>query len=156
MSARSGITNSIIEELKTALVGSGNYVTNLYTNIGNQSKTFDNINDFPYISVTPGPETREYQPSMQTLADLTVYIRVYVQNNDDPQGELEEIISDLETFIDTHQKISYNISIPGGSEKTFNTYLAEITRITTDEGLLAPFGMAEVAVTVQYEKTRLM
>lgn len=156
MSARSGIVKSYVQGLKDALTGSGHYVTNIYGNVGNQSKTFDNINDFPYVSVTPGPEARDYQPSMQTLADLTVYIRVYVRNNDDPQAELEEIISDLETFIDTHQKISYNISIPGGSEKTFTTYLSEITRITTDEGLLAPFGMAEVAVTVQYEKTRLM
>lgn len=155
MSARSGITSAMREGIKTALNGTGNYVNNIYGNVGNQSKHFDNINDFPYISVTPGPETRDDLPSRQTLADLTVYIRVYVQNQDDPQAELEGIISDLETFIDTNQKISYNIVIPSGT-KEGKTYQLGVSSITTDEGLLSPFGIAEIAIAVSYERTRLM
>lgn len=155
MSARAGIANAIVEKLKTELNGTGLYVNNLYTNIGNQAKHFDNIQDFPYISVTPGPEQREYQPSRHTWATLTVYIRVYVRNEDAPQAELESLISDLENFIDTNQKISYNVVIPSGTDSR-STVDSGITSITTDEGLLAPFGIAELAVDIRYERTRLM
>ena len=155
MSARSGIVNALVDKLKNELNGTGNFVTNIFTNVGKQSKTFENINDFPYISITPGPEQREYQPSQITWADLTIYFRIYVNNNDDPQAELEQIISDLETFVDINQKISYNVTVPSGVEER-KTVVWSITSITTDEGLLAPYGLAEVQVSVRYERERLI
>lgn len=156
MSARSGITNAMVEKIKLKLDGSDPlYVNNIYGNVGNQAKHFDNIQDFPYVSVTPGPEEREYQPSRHTWATLTLYIRIYVKNEDDPQAQLESLIADLENFIDTNQKISYNVVIPSGTEAR-TTVDSGITSITTDEGLLSPFGIAELAVSVRYEKTRLM
>lgn len=155
MSARAGITKAIKDKLSTVMNGTGNYVTNLYTNVGNASKHFDNIPDYPYVSVTPGPEQRDAQPSRQTIAELTVYIRVYVKNAEDPQHELEDIIADLETFIDINQRIVYNVTTPEG-EKSHHTMDGNIISITTDEGLLSPFGAAEIAVNIRYEKTRLM
>lgn len=155
MSARSGITKRMTELLAEKLVGEGLYVSNLYGNVGNKAKLFDNIQDFPYVSVTPGPEDRDYLPSRQTMSTLRVYIRIYVKNEDSAQEELEQIISDLETFIDTNQRIVYNVSTPEGSRQG-ETIDCTIVSIATDEGLLAPFGAGEIAVSVRYEKTRLM
>lgn len=155
MSARSGITSKLAETAKNSIIGEGVYHTNLYGNVGNNAKTFDKIQDFPYVSISPGPESRDYNPSRQTMATLTVYIRVYVKNEDDAQKELEDIISDLETFVDMNQRIVYNVRTPGGTSQA-ETIDCNIQSITTDEGLLAPFGAAEIAVAIRYEKTRLM
>ena len=155
MSARSAITKKLAEEVSSKLNGTGYYQTNLYGNCGNSSKLFEQIQDFPYVSITPGPEDRREEPSRQTFADLTVYFRVYVKSEEEAQEELEAIISDLETFIDTHQRIRYNYVI--GEETLENeTIQCNIAAIKTDEGLLAPYGAGEIAVNIQYEKTRLM
>lgn len=153
MSARSGIPTAIVEKLKQDIVAVSPYVNNLHGNVSNVAKHFDSINDFPYISVSPGPEQREYLPSNQTWAELTIYIRVYVQNNEDPQAELESIISDIETFIDKNQRIMYNITTSNGLE-TRETVDMSITAIATDEGLLSPFGAGEIVVNTRYEKIR--
>lgn len=153
MSARSGITKAIAERIALELNGTGNYLNNIFGNVSNESKHFDNIQDFPYISVTPGPEQREYLPSNFTWATLTVYIRVYVHTPEDPQAHLETLISDLETFVDKFQKIPYNVNIPSGVESR-NTVDSSIMSIATDEGLLSPYGAGEIALNIRYEKLR--
>lgn len=153
MSARSGIVKAFAANLKNDIRGTDPYVSNLFGNVTNESVHFDSINDFPFISVTPGPETRENLPSYQTWGFLTVYFRIYVSNQDDAQGELESIISDLENFIDNYRRMSYNVITPSGTESREITD-SEISSISTDEGLLAPKAVGEVSVLVRYEKTR--
>ncbi len=153
MSARSGIVKAFANELSDALVGSGGYMTNLYRNVSNKVYHFEDVPDYPYVSVTPGPERRDNLPSSQVWAYLTVYFRIYVRNEDDPQGELEKIISDLEIFIDNTRLLAYNVNTPGGVE-THTITDSNIQSITTDEGLLAPNGFGEIAVTIRYEKSR--
>ena len=155
MSARSGIVKELANKMAADIDGTGVYVTNLYGNVGNQAKLFENIQDFPYVSITPGPETREYLPSRQTMAELTVYIRIYVKSEEETLEQLENIIADLENFIDTNQRISYNVNTIEGPTQG-ETIDGNVVSITTDEGLLAPFGAAELAVSIRYEKTRLM
>lgn len=153
MSARSGIVKAMAAEVSTLLNGTGDYVTNVYGNVTNKVVHFDDIQDFPYISITPGPESREDMPSNFSWANLTVYLRIYVDNNDDAQGELENLISDIETFADTHLRLSYDVTTPLGLE-TRNTVTNNIITITTDEGLLDPNALGEVVLEVQYEKIR--
>lgn len=152
MSARSGIVKSYASELLNSFTGVGGYLTNLYNaNVSTKVYHFDSVPDFPFISVTPGPETRENLPSLQVWGYLTVYFRIYVRNEDDPQGELEQIIADLEKFIDNKRLLTYNINTPSGQVSRTITD-CNIQSITTDEGLLAPNGFGEVTVTIRYEK----
>lgn len=153
MSARSGIVKSFVSAIKTELNGQDPYVSNIYGNATNRTVHFDAINDFPFISITPGPESRDNLPSYQTWGFLTVYFRIYVSNEDDSQGELESLISDLEIFIDKYRRLSYNVITPSGT-KSFEITDSEITSISTDEGLLAPKAVGEVTVLVRYEKNR--
>lgn len=155
MSARAGIVSAIVDKLKQDVNGTGDYVLDLQGNVSNETKHFEKINDFPHVSVTPGPEYRDYLPSRQTFAELTVYFRIYVKQEEEAQLMLEQIISDLETFIDINQKISYNVVRPTGTEQ-HRTVDSGITTIRTDEGVLSPFGIGEIAVTIKYERTRLM
>jgi|TARA_B110000908_G_scaffold169267_1_gene226035 hypothetical protein len=153
MSARSGIAKGLASVIGTSLNGTGIYVNNIYENVTNKVVHFDDIQDFPYISVTPGPESREDMPSNFTWATITMYIRIYVENNEDAQGELESLISDIENVVDTHLNLSYNVTTSQGLEIR-NTVDNSIITITTDEGLLDPNALGEVVLEVRYEKIR--
>lgn len=153
MSARSGIVKAYAELISNALNGTGMYVNNIYNNVTNKVMHLDSIQSYPMISVTPGPESREDMPSNFTWAKLTVFIRIYVEDQDDAQGKLESIISDIETFVDTHLNLSYNVNTPNGIE-TKETVDNSIVSITTDEGLLDPNAMGEIVLDVRYEKIR--
>lgn len=153
MSARSGIAKAIADKMITDIDGTGLYVNNLYGNVSSKVKHFEDINDYPYVTVTPGPEYREDEPSLHTWAKLELYIRIFVENEEDAQGELESIISDIETFVDNNLNISYNITTINGLENR-TTVTNTILSISTDEGLLDPKAVGEVVLTVLYEKLR--
>lgn len=153
MSARSGIVKAMAEGLAAKLTGKEGYINNVYGNVTNKVLHFDDITDFPYISVTPGPETREDMPSNLSWGHLTVFIRLYVENADDAQGELESLVSDIETYVDTHLSQEYNAVTPTGVVLR-ETVTNSIVAITTDEGLLDPNALGEVVLDVQYEKVR--
>lgn len=153
MSARSGVCKAFVEEIKLKLNGTGEYLTNMYGSVSNKTTHFDMVQNFPFISVTPGPENRDEMPSRFTMADLVLYFRILVKNPDDAQGELETIISDLETLIEENNSIQYNYRTPAGN-MVGRTISADITNITTDEGLLDPHAMGEIVVLIKYQRTR--
>ena len=153
MSDRAGITTAYADKIKALLDATGIYVNNVYDNVDTKVTHFDGVLSFPYISVTPGPETRDDMPSNFSWSNLTMYIRIYVRNTDDAQGELESLITDIENVLDTNLNISYNVTTFQGvvaRETATNT----ITTITTDEGILDPDALGEIVVNVQYEKLR--
>ena len=155
MSARSGIAKAMAELIASELDGTqpDKYVNNIYGQTSNKVTHFDNIYSFPYITTTPGPETRENLPSHFTWAELTLYIRIYVENEEDAQGELESLITDLENIVDTHLNLSYNVTTSTGSVSRTTTD-NNILTITTDEGLLDPNALGEIVLGVRYEKQR--
>ena len=153
MSARSGIVKAMAKGIAESLDGTGDYVNNIYGNVTNKTTHFESINSFPYISVTPGNESREDMPSNFSWGSLVVHIRLYVENTEDAQGELESLISDIENYLDTHLNLSYNVSTSRGVQ-IHETVDNTITAISTDEGLLDPNALGEVALIVRYEKTR--
>lgn len=153
MSARSAIPKAYVNKLKQELTGTGSFITNIYGNVYDRMMHFQDIQNFPTITVTPGPEQREDMPSNFTLCTLEVAVRIYVLNQDNAQGELEKVIGDLEKFFDNNLDIEYNLEMNNGSisRKTIsNTILS----ITTDEGLLSPQGVGEILLSVEYEKIR--
>ena len=153
MSARAGIPKALADAAATLINGTGLYVNNIYGQSGNEVKHFDDINNLPYVSFTPGPEVREDQPSNVSIASLTVYIRIYVEDNNDVQAKLESLISDVETLVDTNLRLAYDSVTPSGVV-TRNTITNNIVDIRTDEGLLQPQGLGELQLVVQYEKIR--
>ena len=153
MSARSGIVKAMAENIASEFKGSGGYINNVYGNVTNRVMHFDDINDFPYISVTPGREIRDDMPSNISWGTLTVYIRMYVENADDAQGELESLVTDVENFLDLNLQMEYKDTTPSGVEVR-STITNRILAIDTDEGLLDPNALGEVVLEVQYEKIR--
>lgn len=153
-SARSAIPKAMATKLKSELNGQAPYITNIYNNVITKVTHFDAIQNYPTISITPGPETREDMPSNFTLCYVDLYIRVYVQDQNDAQGQLETIIADIETFVDNNLSLEYTVDAPSGGTTTDTTISNSIVSISTDEGLLDPLALGELILTVQYKKIR--
>lgn len=140
MSKRASICKALAEKLKT-IDGTGVYKTNIYSNAFPFLKFWDEVQNFPSIYMSPGPEYREYLPGDFKWAFLSVSLKVYC-NGEDSTTQLEQLLEDIETCIDINRVLEYS---PG-----METTEILITSIVTDEGLLAPYAVGEINVQIRY------
>ena len=139
--ARSAITNAVITELKK-IDGTGDYSVDFANNVTNKLIFWDEVNDFPFVSVVPGNETREYHSGGFKWGHLGINIRAYV-HGEEPLDELEKVLYEIETQLDADQTITYDTG------KT--TEQITVLSIATDEGLLAPYGVGEITCEIRYQ-----
>lgn len=152
MSRRTSISKGLVERIKTELDGTKTdlYYTNMYGNVSEKVYKFEEISEFPYIGVQAGTETFEYQPSGQKWNFLGMSLFIYVKGEEDAQEQLETIIEDLKTIIDSEYEIPYTITKPDGSTLDATATDARMNSVDTDEGIFAPFGFAEIQITIRY------
>lgn len=142
-SARSSIVKALAEKFKV-IDGSAPYKTNIYNNSFPKLEFWDSVSDFPCIYMSAGTETRDYLPGNFKWGFLGISIKVYVRS-EEAATELENLIDDIETVLDANRTLVYNPDIAGAE-----TVEILINSIVTDEGLLDPYGVGEVNITVQY------
>ena len=140
MSARSKIADSIVTLLKE-IDGSTGWQSDLFGNAYNKLRFWDEVDDMPSVFVNTGAEAREYLPGGFKWGYLTITIRIYVQD-EEAETRLEEILEDIETIVDNNGTMEYDTG----------KYIEDmkILSISTDEGLLAPVGVAEIALQITY------
>lgn len=143
MSKRTAIVKALVEKLKT-IDGNSPNKTNLFDNAYSYLKFWDEVNDFPSVYVTPGTETREYMPSNFTWCYLGISLKLYTKG-EDAQQDLEALLDDCERVINANRVLVYD------TENNYETTEILVTSITTDEGLLAPYGVGEINIQVRYE-----
>jgi len=143
-SRRQSIVNALVTQLKT-INGSGNFLTNVFENVSPRLKFWDEVEDFPAIHLNAGSETRDYQGAGYKDRFLSVTIRMYV-NEEDAVDALDKLIEDVETVIETNSRLAYT------DKQNTTQYTQQITvvSIDTDEGVLEPYGVAEMLVEVRY------
>ena len=145
-SRRRDIANFLVGELKkidggvSTFDSSYTYQVNLFDNVFRRLKFLDEINDFPSVFLQAGTENRVYDSKGLTTSTLDIMIRVYV-HTENAVEELESTMQDIEFVI-------YNMD----TEK-YGIMDVQVASMGTDEGLLDPYGIGEVAVTVQYDVT---
>lgn len=156
MNYRTSIADALVERLKKDMDGSdpAEFFTNVYGNVSRQTYSFEQINEFPYIAVHVGTETGNYLPSAQQWVYLEIPILIYDKEKDDINMQLEKLIADVKTSIDTGGNLQYTIMKPDGSTIDSEATDMQITSVSTDEGILSPFGFAQVNVTVRYMPLR--
>lgn len=141
MSKRSSITKVLADLMNTELDGI-KYPSNIYGSAENKIKFWDEISNFPYISIVPGSEYREYMPGHFKWAYLTCIVRIYTKG-EDSDTELDQFFDDIEQVLDLNNEIIYS-----GTDKLTSITIATIT---SDEGVLKPLGIGEMTITTQYE-----
>jgi hypothetical protein len=143
MSARASITNALVDVLKD-IDGTGVYQTNIFGNVENKLRFWDELNDFPHICVVPGSESREYLPSDFKWGFLNISLKLYTKS-EEPLVELEKLLEDVENVVDSNRALIYDV------ETNSRTTEILISSIVTDEGLLAPYGVGEINLQVRYQ-----
>jgi hypothetical protein len=143
MTKRTSIVTALAEKLKV-IDGTGSYKTNLFGNSYPKLKFWDEVQDFPACYLVAGSEVRQYHPSDFTWAFLNISIKVYVKDESYPQEELENLLDDIENVINDNRILVYDTT------NNLSTTEILLQSITTDEGLLAPYGVGEINLQVRY------
>ena len=143
MSVRTSIAKALAEKLKL-INGVSPYVSNINNNAYSYLKFWDEINDYPAIYMSTGSETRDYLPGGFKWGFLGISLKIYVKG-EDPAQELEQLLEDVEKCVDANRTLAYDTG-PG-----YQTTEILINSIVTDEGLLVPYGVGEINLTVQYQ-----
>lgn len=141
-SKRSSIVKALCEKFKE-IDGTGGYNTNLFRNAFPKLKFWDEVNDFPSVYMVAGSEQREYLPSDFTWGYLGISVKVYVRAEEDAQGQLELLLEDIENCVNNNRVLPYD-------DQGNTTTEILVVSITTDEGLLHPFGVGEINLQVRY------
>jgi hypothetical protein len=145
-SRRRDIANFLVGELKkidgdvSSFDSSYTYQVNLFNNVFRRLKFLDEINDFPSAYLQAGTENRIYDSKGLTTSTLGIMIRVYV-HTENAVEELESTMQDIEFVI-------YNMDT-----EQYGIMDVQVATMSTDGGLLDPYGIGEVGVTVQYDVT---
>jgi len=145
LSRRKEITEFLVNELKNINGGSSTYdsnytySTNIANNVFRRLKFLDEINDFPTICVNAGSEARTYDTSGLITGDLTLNIRAYVK--------AENPITAAENLADDIEHIVYHL----GDKSDIGMLNMTMQSVSTDEGLVAPFGILEIDILARYQ-----
>jgi hypothetical protein len=143
MTKRTSIVTALAEKFKV-INGAAPYNSDLFENSYPKLKFWDEVQDFPSVYLVAGTETRQYHPGDFVWCFLNISVKVYVKDESYPQEELEDVLNDLETVINDNRVLVYDTT------SNLSTTEILIQSITTDEGLLAPYGVGEINLQVRY------
>ncbi len=144
--ARKMIVDAYVDELKSNINGQSPYNSNLFNNVEGHTVFIDQITQYPKVCVVAGDETREYQPDGFKWRYLQLDFRAYVEDENDPQEELALLLEDIERVIDNNDILTYDDTVSPNLKTTSSTILS----ISTDEGVLNPLAIGEIAIQVRY------
>lgn len=143
MSARSDIVKALVAAFKQ-IDGSSPYLSNIFGNCVPKHVFWDEVSDFPYMCVVDGSEQREYLPGGFKWGYLGISIKIYVKD-EESSLKLQDLMSDVEKVLDNSTRLVY------GTGEGQQTAEIRVTSLVTDEGLLAPYGIGEININVQYQ-----
>ena len=141
---RQSIVNALVVKLKL-IDGTGEYLSNVYKNVHPRLKFWDEVEEFPAIHLNAGSESREYQGGGFKDRYLSITVRIYI-NEEDSVEALDKLLEDVETSLEENSRLSYT----DRQGVTQTTQQISIISITTDEGVLDPYGVGEILVEVRY------
>ena len=130
----------IIEALVTHLADNTSI---LEANISRNYHVLDEVNDFPALTMIPQLETREHRGAGRKIATFTIQMRAYSHD-----GDGSEIINVTE---DLGEEIEDAVETFAASAREFEVIESRIISFGTDEGLFAPYGIADLEAQIAYE-----
>jgi hypothetical protein len=143
--ARKKIVDALVEQFKE-IDGNFPYNSNVFNNVHSGMVFLDEIQEYPKICVVATDETREYQPNDFKWRFLSLDVRVYVEDQDDPQESLALLLEDIERVIDNNDVLTYDDTVSPNLTTTSLT----LQGISTDEGVLKPLGIGEIQLECRY------
>ena len=143
--ARRRVTDALVKQLQL-IDGNHPFNSNVFNNVHSGMVFLDEIQEFPKVCVVAGDETREYQPNEFKWRFLSLDIRVYVEDQDEPQEVLAVLMEDIERVIDNNDVLIYDDTVSPNLTTTSLT----LQSMSTDEGVLSPLGIGELTLECRY------
>ena len=143
--ARKRISDSLVAKLNE-IDGNHPFNSNMFLNAHSGLTFLDDIQEYPKVCVIAGDETRQYQPNEFKWRFLSLSIRVYVEDQDDPQEVLTQMMEDIERVIDENDVLTYDDTVSPNLTTTSLT----LQSLSTDEGVLKPLGVGEMILECRY------
>ena len=143
--ARKKLVDALVEKIK-GIDGNFPNNSNVFNNVHSGMIFLDEIQEYPKVCVVSGDETREYQPNEFKWRFLSLDIRVYVEDQEDPQEVLALLMEDIERVIDDNDVLIYDDTVSPNLTTTSLT----LQSLSTDEGVLAPLGIGEMTIECRY------
>ena len=140
--ARKKIVDALVEKIK-GINGNHPFNSNVFNNVTGH---MDQIQEYPKVCVVAGDEAREYQPNEFKWRFISLDIRVYVDNEEDPQEVLALLMEDIERVIDDNDVLIYDDTVSPNLTTTSLT----LESLSTDEGVLNPLGIGELTLLCRY------
>ena len=107
-------------------------------------KTLDEINDFPYITFTPSSESRQHYGANLRWGTTLIQLRGYTYDTStDAMTAAETLSNNIEQIVDAFR----------AAHPTLNVVQMRVLSITTDEGVMEPYGIADLSIQLTYETT---
>ena len=143
--ARKRIVDALVDKLNL-IDGNHPFNSNIFQNAHGGMVFLDEIQEYPKLCVVAGDEAREYQPNEFKWRFLSLDIRVYVEDQEDPQEVLALLMEDIERVIDDNDILTYDDTVSPNLTTTSLTLVS----MSTDEGVLTPLGIGEMTLTCRY------
>ena len=143
--ARKKVVDSLVEQIKE-IDGNFPFNSNVFNNVHGHMIFLDQIQEYPKICIVAGDETRQYQPNEFKWRFLGLDIRVYVEDQDDPQEVLALLMEDIERVVDNNDVLTYDDTVSPHLTTTSLT----LQSMSTDEGVLSPLGIGELTLECRY------
>jgi vacuolar-type H+-ATPase subunit F/Vma7 len=115
----------------------------LEDNISRNYHVLDEVNDFPALTMIPRTEVREHRGAGRKIATFNIQMRAYAHD-----GDGSEIINVTE---DLGEEIDEAVDTFAASARTHEVEEARVLSFSTDEGLFAPYGIADLEIQIAYE-----
>ena len=143
--ARKKIVDALVKKIR-GIDGNHPFNSNIFNNAHGGMVFLDEITEYPKVCVVSGDEIREYQPGEFKWRFLSLDIRVYVEDQEDPQEVLALLMEDIERVIDENDILTYDDTVSPNLTTTSLT----LQSLSTDEGVLAPLGIGEMTLECRY------
>ena len=143
--ARSKVVESLVKKLK-GINGEHPFNSNIFENCHSGIVFLDEIKEYPKLCVVAGDESRQYQPGGFKWRFLTLDVRVYVENHEDPQEVLALLLEDIERVVDDNDIMIYDDTV----SPSLTTTSLTVSSLSTDEGALKPLGIGEITLQCRY------
>jgi len=118
-------------------------------NVTRKMVFLNEVNDFPFVCMVVEPETRFHYGAGRKLATLALSLRGYVHDGD--SGENIDLAEDLGMDID-----SLVIDRFAEAHRNLGVEFAGAQSFRTDEGLMTPYGIADLTINITYEVAELV
>ena len=128
----------ILDALKTHL-GQINSVDS--NNVYKSYRFIDELNDYPAITFVARSEQRLHRGDARKLALIIISLRAYVYNGDGAMAEVEQLVRDVETQVETF----------AGENRDLLVESALVASVRTDEGLMHPYGVGDMDINITYD-----